>query len=189
MNYFRKTLVIAFILLINSRVFTQDISFDFENIEIITFIKTVSKLINKNFIIPEQLKGKVTIISSGKIPISSVFDILEEVLEINGYTIVKSKNIYKIVALKDAKHNALPLYDGEKGGEQIGYATYIANINNISAQELRSIIYPYLSQGGQINIAKSTNTLIICDRIDNLRKIKGIISKLDRITYNGEYKT
>ncbi|MCK7515575.1 MAG: hypothetical protein MZV70_74105 [Desulfobacterales bacterium] len=53
------------------------------NIEV--FVKFVSELTGKNFIIDEKVKGKVTILSPKKIPLRDVYKVFLSVLEINGF--------------------------------------------------------------------------------------------------------
>ena len=47
--------------------------------------------------------GRVTIQSSSNIPVSALFTVLEEILEVNGLSAVKSGGFYKIVPTGQAR--------------------------------------------------------------------------------------
>ena len=73
------------------------VSIDFNNVDINVFVKFISELTGKNFVLDHRVKGKVTIISPTKISIKEAYKVFESVLEVHGYTTVKSDKIIKIV--------------------------------------------------------------------------------------------
>ncbi len=48
---------------------------DFDNVNIEVFVKFISELTGKNFIIDEKVRGKVTIVSPKKIPVEDVYKV------------------------------------------------------------------------------------------------------------------
>ena len=64
------------------------VSIDFNNVDINLFIKFISELTAKNFVIDQRVKGKVTIISPSRISIKEAYRVFESVLEVHGYTTV-----------------------------------------------------------------------------------------------------
>jgi general secretion pathway protein D len=79
------------------------VTLDFDNVEIGVLVKFVSELTGKNFIIDDKVKGKVTIISPKKIPIGDVYKVFLSVLEINGFTVIPSGNMIKIIPSVSAR--------------------------------------------------------------------------------------
>ncbi len=61
---------------------------DFDNVDIQVFIKFVSELTGRNFLIDEKVKGKVTVISPKKIAVDEVYKVFESVMEIYGFATV-----------------------------------------------------------------------------------------------------
>ena len=74
----------------------QLVSIDFNNVDIVVFIKFISDLTKRNFIIDDKVKGKVTIISPGKITVSEAYKVFQSVLEVHGYATVASGQITKL---------------------------------------------------------------------------------------------
>ena len=79
------------------------VTLDFDNVNIEVFVKFISELTGKNFIIDEKVKGKVTIYSPKKIPLSDVYKVFLSVLEINGYATVPVGDMVKIIPSADAR--------------------------------------------------------------------------------------
>ncbi|MCK5099618.1 MAG: type II secretion system protein GspD, partial [Desulfobacteraceae bacterium] len=83
------------------------VSIDFNNVDINVFIKFISKLTGKNFVVDNRVKGKVTIISPTKISVKNAYKVFESVLEINGFSTVESGKIIKVVPALKAKADNL----------------------------------------------------------------------------------
>lgn len=74
------------------------VSIDFNNVDITLFIKFISELTGKNFIVDQRVKGKVTIISPSKISVDEAYAVFESVLEVHGFATVESGEVTKIIA-------------------------------------------------------------------------------------------
>ena len=83
------------------------ITIDFDNVEINLFIKYISELTGKNFIVDPAVKGNVTIISPTRISESDAYQVFESVLEIHGFTTVESGSVIKIVPSVTARSKGI----------------------------------------------------------------------------------
>jgi general secretion pathway protein D len=75
----------------------QWVTIDFTNVELPIFVKFISELIGKNFVIDEKVKGKVTIYSPAKISVQKAYHVFESVLELKGFRAVPNGEIIQIV--------------------------------------------------------------------------------------------
>ena len=73
------------------------ITIDFENVDINLFIKYISELTGKNFIVDKTVKGNITIISPTQISEQEAYRVFQSVLDVNGYTTVESGAVTKII--------------------------------------------------------------------------------------------
>jgi len=80
----------------------QWVTIDFTNVELPIFIKFISELIGKNFVIDEKVKGKVTIYSPAKISVQKAYHVFESVLELKGFRAVPSGEIIQIVPTNES---------------------------------------------------------------------------------------
>ena len=67
---------------------TRYVTIDFDNVDIGLFIKFISELTGKNFVVDKTVRGKVTIISPAKISVKEAYKVFESVLDVHGFTTV-----------------------------------------------------------------------------------------------------
>jgi general secretion pathway protein D len=79
------------------------IAVDFENVDLRVFIKFVSEVTGRVFLLDDRVRGQVSVRFADRIPIDRLHDVLESVLEVKGYTTIASGPITKIVPLGSAK--------------------------------------------------------------------------------------
>lgn len=76
---------------------------DFRDKDIDEFIKSMSAIIGKNIILDDKVKGKITVISPRRIPVSRAYAYLTSVLAIRGMGIVEENDkLLKIVPIAEA---------------------------------------------------------------------------------------
>lgn len=80
-----------------------EINMDFDDVDITVLIKFISELTGKNFIIDNNVRGKVTLISPTKITVDEAYRLFESVLEIHGFTTVESGSVIKIIPAIEAR--------------------------------------------------------------------------------------
>jgi general secretion pathway protein D len=79
------------------------VEIDFDNVDILLFVKFVSEATGKNFVVDPKVKGKVTIVSPEKIPVDEVYRVFQSVLDVHGFTTVPAGSIIKIIPSSEAR--------------------------------------------------------------------------------------
>jgi general secretion pathway protein D len=72
------------------------VSLDFDNVDLPVLVKFIGELTMKNFVIDEQVRGKVTLFSPVKIPISQAYDVFLSVLDMKGFKVVEAGEVNQI---------------------------------------------------------------------------------------------
>ena len=158
----------------------QLVSIDFNNVDIVVFIKFMSDLTKKNFIIDDKVKGKVTIISPGKITVTEAYRVFLSVLEVHGYTTVPSGKITKIVPSPEARSKSIKTrLEEESGGFGDNVVTQLIPLRYADPNEIKKLFTPLVSKSSVILAYPPTNTLIITDVQSNIRRLKRIIKAID----------
>src|SRR5207253_341922 len=85
---------------------------NFDNADVETVVHAASEILGFNYVLAPDVRGKVTVQTSGRIPQEEVFNLLLAVLEVHGFTAVRSENLYKIVRLPDAATRGVPTIVG-----------------------------------------------------------------------------
>jgi len=156
------------------------ISIDFNNVDINVFIKFISELTGKNFVVDHRVKGKVTIISPAKISMGEAFKVFESVLEVHGYTTVKAGAITKIVPSPDARtKNIKTLLQKESGSPEDRIVTQLIHLKYAGPDEIKRLFAPLISKSSVILSYPPTSTLIVTDVYSNIKRLLRILKTID----------
>ncbi|MFV9645432.1 MAG: type II secretion system secretin GspD, partial [Desulfobacterales bacterium] len=158
------------------------IEFNFDDADIYEVIRTIAELLNINYIVDPNVKGKVTIHTAGGLRKEDLLPVFFQILEVNGLTAIKEGNLHKIVQIKDAPRMLITSRFGYKGedvppGEKI--IIQIIPLQFISAQEMTKLLTPFISAGGTILSHKDSNTLLVVDKGLNILKIMRLVEAFD----------
>lgn len=156
------------------------VTIDFDNVDLPVFIKFVSELTGKNFVIDEKVRGKVTIISPRKISLDEVYKVFESVLEVNGFATVTTGDVVKIVPAQVAKEKVMETRVDEKGVPvEDRIVTQIISLEHANPDELKKVIDPLISKTSVVMSYPPTGMLVITDYLSNIKKVMEIIGALD----------
>jgi general secretion pathway protein D len=155
---------------------------NFDNADIETVIHAASEIVGFNYVLSPDVRGKVTVQTSGRIPQEDVFGVLLGILEVHGFTAVKSGNLYKIVRLEGARERAVPTIVGDiavdtRNADEI--ITQIVPIRHASVNDLGVLLRPFVSSRGTLVANRETNVLIVTDSVANVRRVLDIVKLVD----------
>jgi general secretion pathway protein D len=158
------------------------VSLDFKSVDIHVFIKFISDLTQKNFIVGDNVKGKITVISPQKVTVEEAYKVFESVLEVQGFTTVPSQGGTKIVRAVKARKKNLGIRRGKNATQAIQdrMITQIIPLEHAGSQKLRKVLTPMVSKQGLLVGYPPTNTLILTDYESNIDKILQIVSSVDK---------
>jgi general secretion pathway protein D len=83
------------------------VAVDFENVDLRVFIKFVSEVTGRLFLLDDRVRGQVSVRFANKIPVDQLPDVLESVLEVKGFATIPAGPIIKIVPLGSAKQRGI----------------------------------------------------------------------------------
>jgi general secretion pathway protein D len=158
----------------------QLVSIDFNNVDIGVFIKFISDLTKKNFVIDDRVKGKVSIISPGKITVDEAYTVFESVLEVHGYAAVPAGEIIKIVSSPEARtKNIKTRLEEESGLVGDSVVTQVIPLRYAKPDDIKRLFTPLVSKNSIILSYSPTNTLIITDVQSNIKRLMHILKIID----------
>ncbi|EAY57289.1 MAG: Putative general secretion pathway protein D [Leptospirillum sp. Group II 'C75'] len=160
----------------------QTVSLNFRNVDISVMVKFMSDLLEKNIVMDERVKGKVTILSPRPVTIPEAFRVFVQALRMKGFETVEKKGMIFIVP-----QNQAPM-DRE---------LFLYNLENTSAKSVAKTVNSILSkgftpqpvgsirQGGleapvQIVPDIPSNSLLVSATMNDYSIIKGLLRSLDR---------
>nr|MDO8118989.1 secretin N-terminal domain-containing protein [Candidatus Sigynarchaeota archaeon] len=158
----------------------QYVTIDFNDVDIRVFIKFVSEVTGRNFLLDERVKGKVTIVSPRKIAVDEVYNVLLSILEIYGFTTVDAGEVIKVVPSLEARGKNLDLrMKQEPISPDDKVVTQILSLQHANPDEIKKILDPMISKTSVIISYPPTRMLIINDVLSNIKRLQEIVSTLD----------
>jgi general secretion pathway protein D len=158
------------------------VSLDFDNVELKVFIKYVSEITGRNFVVDDKVRGRITLISPTKIRVDELERVLESLLELNGFTAVPSGSVTKIVPLREVKQRGVETDVGRDPREipQIDrMVTHLVPLRFADINEVRNMLTPLISKDGNISAYGPSNTIILTDLSSNINRLVKIIQEVD----------
>ena len=159
----------------------KTISMDFDQVDIKVFIKFISELTGKNFVVDDKVRGKVTVLSPSKISVDEAYMVFESVLEVHGFTTVPAGKVIKVVPSVEARQKSVELRKAPgfvpRPDDRI--ITQIMPLLYANAQEVRKLLAPMVSKQGVVIAYDPTDTLIITDFQSNIQRLLSIVEEID----------
>jgi general secretion pathway protein D len=156
----------------------QPITLNFNNADIEAVARTMATLTGRNVVVDPRVKGTITLTTERPIAPAAAYHQFLTMLRLQGFTVVESAGLDKIVPEADAKLQSGGVLASDKvGNGQI--TTQIFKLNFENANNLVPILRPLISPNNTINVNPGNNSLIITDYGDNLHRMAKIIAALD----------
>lgn len=153
---------------------------NFENADIQTVIKAISKLSGKNFVVDPRVKGTVNIVSEKPVTKSESYKVLESALRMQGFATVEADGVIKVLPETDARTYGMKtdsqVSSNHSPGDQL--ITKIFTIDNGSATQLANALRPMISPNNAISVYPNSNSLVVTDYASNMSRITKIITDL-----------
>ena len=157
----------------------DQITLNFQDVDIRALINTVAEVTGKNFIVDPRVKGKVTLVSGGPLNADEIYSVFLSVLEVHNFAAVSTGGIIKIVPSNIVKQRPTPTEYDEfvaDGDQQI---TQVLRLKHASVQELLPILRPLLPPTSHFAAHTPTNTLVFTDTASNISRLLEIIERID----------
>ncbi len=158
------------------------ITLNFNNAEIEAVARTIALISGMNVVVDPRVKGTITLVTEKPVSRSVAMAQFLSSLRLQGFTMVESAGLLKVVPEADAKlqSGAVETSDsapkGASGGQIV---TQIFKLNFESASNLVAVLRPLISPNNTLNANPGNNSLVITDYADNLRRIARIIAAMD----------
>lgn len=162
------------------------ITIDFDNVDIRLFIKYISELTGKNFVVDKAVQGSVTIVSPTKISDGEAYRVFESVLEVHGFTTVPSGSIIKIIPSATARSKNVEMVRmGITSHPEDKVVTQLIPLLHTSPADMKKVLAPLVSKSSVVIGHTQSGMLIITETLSNIQRLLAIIEVLD-VEYSEE---
>ena len=155
------------------------VTLNFVNAEIEGVARAMAAIVNRQILVDPRVKGAITLYSDQPLTPREAYLNFMAALRGQGFSLVEVAGLLKIVPEAEAKLQTGTVDVGpvRQSGDQV--LTQIFRIQYENANNLVTVLRPLISPNNTINANASTNTLVVTDYADNLRRIGQMIAALD----------
>lgn len=155
------------------------VTLNFVNAEIEGVSRAMAAILNRQIMVDPRVKGTITLYSEQPLTPREAYLNYLSALRGQGYSVVEVSGMLKVVPEAEAKLQTGTVDVGPvtKSGDQI--LTQIFRLQYENANNLVAALRPLISPNNTINANAATNTLVITDYADNLKRIGQMIAALD----------
>ncbi len=163
----------------------EPVTLNFVGADIEAVARTMATITGRNVVVDPRVKGQLNLITENAVSPSAALQQFMAALRLQGFTVVESSGLYKVVPEADAKLQggsvsvASPGRAGSSGPAGGQIVTQIFKLNYESANNLVPVLRPLISPNNTINVNPGTNALVITDYADNLQRLGKIIAAMD----------
>ena len=159
----------------------EAITLNFVAAEIDAVARTMATITGRNVVVDPRVKGVMTLTTERPVPPAVAYNQFLATLRLQGFTVVESAGLDKVVPEADAKLQSAGVSVGAGPGSAVSnqILTQIFRLNYESANNLVAVLRPLISPNNTINVSPGNNALVITDYADNLRRLGRIIAALD----------
>lgn len=174
-----SSILMVLIVFSSLKVFGEDIDVNFRNLEINDFIKMVGKITGTNILISRKIKGKINFIAQKKIKKENFIALANDILEIEGYTMIYNGEYYRVVKNNQAVRSGLKVVrnSDDNNGSMI---TVIFQLERTNASIIKNKIKSFLNRSAKAISFKKNNLLVISAHPRIIKSIEALIKEVEK---------
>jgi general secretion pathway protein D len=157
----------------------QNWTVNLQDTDIQELIKFVAEATDTTIVVDPKVKGKVKVISNKPVNSEELYELFLSILDVHGFTAIRTGNIIRILPNKDARSAPVPVVD-DSSSVSDEYTTQVIQLENISAAKLIPVLRPLVPQQAHMAAYAPSNAIIISDIQSNITRIRSIIDKMDK---------
>ncbi|AVS77112.1 type II secretion system protein GspD [Paracidovorax avenae] len=161
----------------------EPVTLNFAGADIEAVARTMATITGRNVVVDPRVKGQLTLVTERAVPPAAAFQQFLAALRLQGFTVVESAGLYKVVPEADAKlqSGSVTVTQGGSGSAPGGgqIVTQIFKLNFENAANLVPVLRPLISPNNTINVNPGNNSLVVTDYADNLQRIARIVAAMD----------
>ncbi len=152
-----------------------------QDTEIRQLIDIVAKTTGKNFIVDQQVRGKVTFISGNGLDKDGLYEAFLSVLQVHGFEAVETGDLIKIVPAGKARGNVAPMVANPAESDADATISQVVKLEYIPVTTAIQTLMP-LSGQGETSILpnQASNTIALKGKAQNVARLMEVIASVDK---------
>jgi len=156
------------------------VTLNMRDADIRAVIQWIAEQTHQQIVIDPRVQGRVTALADHPITVAQAYQVFLALLEVHGYSTSNTDGvvrIYPAALSKMSPKNVVEDFESFNGSGQI---MHVAEIKNVAAASLVELIKPLVSPNGYIAPLPESNSLVIADDSNNVKRLLELIQRMDR---------
>lgn len=147
---------------------------------LVEVVDVLCRQLKINYMIDPKVTGSVSLSTYGETRSMDARELLNMILRINGFTMVKVGDIYRIVPMADALRLPLPMTkDPSAMTEDESTVLSLIFLKYATAPEVGKLVEPFIGAGASVTVYQPANLIFLMDSRRNARRVMELISMFD----------
>ncbi len=153
----------------------------FDKRDLAEVIQQVADITQRNFILPERVSGKITILTNNPVPAEEVWNVFLAALDANNWAVYQVGHYWKLSEKKQSSRANIPTFlePGEEVPPNEQMVTKLFKLHYVDADQMRNTINQFTTRDSDFQIFPP-DTLIISDLGLNMMRLERLIATLDQ---------
>lgn len=152
------------------------------NVSLTEVIDLLAQKLKINYILDPRVKGGIILNTYGETKDIDARSLLETILRINGFGMVKQGDLYRIVPLTDISHLPIPpemktdpnsIPEGDQTMLNLVFLKYV------TADELAKVLEPFQGENARMYVYAPANLLLMLDSQRSMRRLMELVAMFD----------
>ncbi|WP_354355795.1 type II secretion system secretin GspD [Variovorax boronicumulans] len=158
------------------------VTLNFADASIEAVARTIAVVTGRDVVVDPRVRGTMNLMTDRAVQPAAAFDQFAAALRMQGFAVVESEGLYKVVPEASAKLQSSAVNTSigaisSSGSNQI--VTQIFRLQHESPGNLLPVLRPLIPPNNTINVNPGNNSLVITDYADNMRRLARIVAALD----------
>ncbi|AOS77831.1 MULTISPECIES: type II secretion system secretin GspD [Hydrogenophaga] len=160
---------------------SEPVTLNFVGAEIEAVARTMATITGRSVVVDPRVRGTINLSTDRPVAPAAALNQFAAALRLQGFALVDTGGLYKIVPEADAKLQGNVVSAGAVSAlpSSNTVVTQIFRLNHENANNLVPVLRPLIPPNNTINVNPGNNSLVITDYAENLQRIGRIVAALD----------
>ena len=160
---------------------SEPVTLNFVGAEIEAVARTMATITGRSVVVDPRVRGTINLSTDRPVAPAAALNQFAAALRLQGFALVDTGGLYKIVPEADAKLQGNVVSAGAVSALPASntVVTQIFRLNHENANNLVPVLRPLIPPNNTINVNPGNNSLVITDYAENLQRIARIVAALD----------
>ncbi len=158
----------------------QDVTLNLINVDIESAVRTIAQATGREVVVDPRVKGTVTLQFERPLTRARAWEAIQAQLRVAGYTMTEVGGVWRVIPDTDAKLQGGPVGSNSTvpgAADQI--ITQVFRLQHETAANLLNVVRPLVAPNNVVTVTPGTNSLVVTDYAENVRRISRLIAVLD----------